>query len=505
MKNQKWDEKRINAVLVCLLLTFLVSLPLFTDFLLLGADLPYQLLRIEELKDGLREAGISLWAKPNWIEPKGFSFAFFYGDTFLYIPALFRLAGLNVQMSYRIFLVLINAVTAFGSFASFRKIFRDDAAGLLGSALYTMSIYRVFLLYAEAELGEVLAITFLPLVLAGVCMIFREKDADQRGGGGWLWLSLGLSGVLRSHILSFGITVLLVFVLAVVYYEKLNSALVWRQIGLCAAAFLLLNLGYFYGILQYIRVGGFVINPVSGVPIQEKGVQIVQLFMGFYQAGTNREFGTQGVDGAAPVGLGLVFLAAVLVFCYFMFVYGDEFEKKDRKMGFAALLIGLSACFLGTLCFPWDSILKWSGFTSSLVSMIQSPWHFLQAGLLAFSALGCLTYRMTKKKYGDFCGKIYGLGLAGIGCFCASYLIANLLFYYDFVRIETGEELWVPIAEEGKEAVLPVLASGLQVNGADAIWYVLTAVSVLTLAGCAVYILKCRRKQKSNAETEVKG
>lgn len=493
MKNKKWDEKRINIVLGCILSAFLVSLPLFTDFLLVGADLQYQLLRIEALKDGLKEAGILLWAKPNWIEPKGFSFAFFYGDTFLYIPALFRLAGFNVQMSYRLFLILINAATAFGSHAAFRKIFRDDMTGLLGSALYTMSIYRVFLLYAEAELGEVLALLFLPFVLTGICTALDQEDKERRYG--WLWLSLGLSGILRSHILSFGITILSALVLSVIYFKKLNHAAVWKQIGLCAAAFLLLNLNYFYGILQYIRVGGFVVNPVSGVPIQEKGIQIVQLFMAFYQAGTNREFGTQGVDGAIPVGLGLVFLAAVLTFCYLIFVYGEEFEKEEKKKGFAALGIGLCASFLGTLCFPWDSILKWSGLTSSLVSMIQSPWHFLQAGLLAFSVLGCLTYQMAKKKYGDFYGKIYGLGLAGCGCFCASYLVANLLFYYDFVRIETGEELWVPLAEEGKEAVLPVLASGLQLNGVDGIWYMLTAVSILTLVGCMIFILKNRKKQ----------
>ena len=77
IKIAKRDEKKVNIVLGCLLLTFLASLPLFTDFLLYGADLQFQLLRIEALRDGLKEAGILLWSKPDWIEPKGFSFAFF--------------------------------------------------------------------------------------------------------------------------------------------------------------------------------------------------------------------------------------------------------------------------------------------------------------------------------------------------------------------------------------------------------------------------------------------
>ena len=492
MKNKKWDEKKINIMLGCLLLTFLTSLPLFTDFLLSGADLQYQLLRIEALKDAFKEAGITLWAKPDWIEPKGFSFAFFYGDTFLYIPAFLRLAGMNVQMSYRLFLLLINAATAFGAYAAFRKVFRDDDMGLLGSALYTASIYRIFLIYAEAELGEVLALIFLPCVLAGICMAFRKEEKEQEFG--WLWLSLGLSGVLRSHILSFGITILFLALFAVINFGSLKKSAVWKELGKSILTFILFNLNYLYGVVQYVRVGGFVINPTSGVPIQDKGVQIVQLFMGFYQAGGNREFGMQGVGEAAPTGLGLVFLLAVMVFCYFVFVYGEDFQKEEKKTGYAALWLGLLACFLSTLCFPWDSILKSSGIASSLVSMIQAPWHFLQMGLLAFSALGCMTYRMAEKKYGICYGKIYGLGLAGLGCFSSSYLIANLLFYYDFVRIKMGEEIWMPAFEEGEEA-LPVLASGLQIFRADILWYALTAVGVITLAECVVLIWKRRQKR----------
>lgn len=491
MKKEKWNEKKINIVLGCLLLTFLVSLPLFTDFLLCGADLQFQLLRIEALKDGLKEAGILLWSKPDWVDPKGFSFAFFYGDTFLYIPVQLRMMGVNVQMSYRIFLVIINAVTVCTSYAAFKKIFRDDYTGLLGSALYSMSIYRVFLLYSEAELGEALALIFLPLVLTGVCLIFRRENEEQAFG--WIWLSLGLSGMLRSHILSLGIAVLFLIIFAVAHCGELKRIVVWKQIGLSIAAFLLLNINYFYSILQYIRIGGFVVNPVSGVPIQDKGVQIVQLFMGFYLAGGSREFGEYGVDNAAPVGLGVVFLLAIAVFCYFLFVYGEEFKREEKKKGAAALGMGLFACLLGTLCFPWDSVLKWSGFMSSLVSMIQAPWHFLQAALLAFTVLGCITYKMAGEKFGGFWGKIYGLGLAGTGIFSSSYLIANLLFYSDFVRVKTGEEIWLPVVEEDGEG-FAVLASGMQYFEADGIWYILTIVGILTLAGCIFYMVKKKRQ-----------
>lgn len=490
-KKGKRDKKKTNIVLGCLLLTFLASLPLFTDFLMTGTDLQYQLLRIEALRDGMKEAGILLWAKPDWIDPKGFSFAFFYGDTFLYIPALLRLIGVNVEMSYQLFLLLINAATVFGSYAAFRKIFGGDYEGLLGSALYSMSVYRVFLLYAEAELGESLALIFLPFVLAGARQIFYKQDEKENNG--WLWLFLGFSGMLRSHILSFGIAVLFFIMSALLCMGSLKKMFVWKQLGIGMVAFLLLNLNYFYAILQYIRIGGFVINPVSGIPIQDKGVQIIQLFMAFYQAGSNRNFGIYGVEHAAPVGLGLVFLVIILAFCYLIFVYGETFGKEEKKNGYAAVGEGLFACFLSTLCFPWDSILKWSGFTSSWISMIQAPWHFLQAALLAFTVLGCLTYRMVKKKYGVSISRIYGLGLAALGCFSSSYLIADLMYDSNFIRVKMGEEVWIPVAEGGKE-VFTILASGLQLFAADGIWYVLTIAGGLVLAGCVVYVVNQNRR-----------
>lgn len=483
------SRKRTDIILGCLLLTLLASIPLFTDGMSVGTDLQYQLLRIEVLKDGLKATGPLLWVIPDWIEPKGYSFVFFYGNTFLYIPALLRLLGMNVMASYQAFMVLVNAATAFGSFAAFRKIFGDSATGFLGSTLYTMSVYRVFLLYAEAELGEALALIFLPFVLTGICLVFGRRDEERKNG--WLWIAMGCSGMLRSHILSFGIAVLFVFFFTVISFRKLKNAVIWKQMGLSLAAFALMNLNYFYSVIQYVRLGGFSLNPVIGIPVQKKGVQLMQLFMGFYQAGTGHEFGEQGMAGAAPIGLGIVFLAVILVFCYLVFVYGDVFEKEEKERGYAALGFGAAASYLGTLWFPWDFILKWSEIFASWISAMQAPWHFLQAALVAFTALGCITYRMVKKKYGGGFGKIYGFGLGAASCVFSSYVIAGISFYYGFVRIKTAEELWMPTEKE-YETTLPILAAGIQMCEADIIWYVLTAISVMAFAGCVAYALKKR-------------
>ncbi len=492
MKNGNRDEKKINIVLGCILLVGLTSLPLFTDFLLSGRFLAYQLLRIESLKAGLSQFGISLWAKPDWLNPQGFSFAFFYGDSFLYIPAFLRLIGLDVQMSYRLFLILINAVTVIFSYVSFRELFQDAYTGLLGTTLYSASVYRLFLMYAEGELGEVLALAFLPLALLGGCRILLGGEKQEKKTD-FCFLGLGLSGVFRSHILGFGIAVLFLLVLLLIQIPKWKTAGLWKQLGLSALAFLLLNGNYLYGILQYIKSGEFVLNPVSGQMIQKNGLQAAQLFMCFYQAGGSHEFGSGGVNEAAPVGLGFVLFLAILAFFYLVFVYGESLDREDKANGWKAFGIGAAACFMSLLCFPWDALLKLSGLTSSLVSMIQFPWHFLFAALPAFSLLGCLTYRMVQKKFPGW-GRLYGIGLVGAGCMGSSYMLANMLFTYDFVRLKTGEELWFPTAKEGEEA-MQALASGIKVSPAPGIWYVLTVLCLLAFAGCIWYLWKNRKSE----------
>ena len=182
-------EKRINITLAYLIIVLITSLPLLTDFLLCGTKLSHQLIRIEALKNGLQQYGLHLWAKPEWIHPTGLSFAFYYGDTFLYIPAVLNLLGFSVQASYSLFLILINIVTVLVAYKVFEKIFIDKYAGILGTALYSASIYRMFLLYGEAEVGEVLSLIFLPVVLYGCYLLFCDENTKWS----YFWIAIGLS------------------------------------------------------------------------------------------------------------------------------------------------------------------------------------------------------------------------------------------------------------------------------------------------------------------------
>jgi len=464
-------EKMINIRLVCLIIVLVASLPLFTDFLLNGTKLSYQLIRIEALKNGLQQYGLHLWAKPEWIQPLGLSFAFYYGDTFLYIPAVLNLLGFSVMASYRIFLIIINIATVAVSYHVFCKMFQNEYVGVLGAALYSASVYRMFLMYGEAELGEIIALVFLPLVLYGCYLIFMKQDSKWA----YIWMVIGLTGMLRSHVLSTCIALLFVLIIALIHIKQYKCKYAWIQTALVFASLVLFNLNYLYTMYRYTTCGIYLLNPLEGQMIQSKGIHLAQLFMCFYQAGGSHEFGTTGIIDAVPVGLGVSLFAGALVFLYLLFVYGDMYERKVKTNGYKAFFVGLAACYLGALCFPWDRIFKLGNGMANIISMMQEPWHFLQIGLIAFSALACIVYGMIKEKNASY-SKIYGVVLVVSTLLFSSYLVANMLFTYDFVRVNTAEE--IPYGE--------IAGMGVQVEMMHTSWYLCTAIAVLAVVATIV-------------------
>ena len=477
---EKRTEQTINVKISCFMIIIITSLPLLADFLLCGTKLSYQLVRIEALRNGLEQYGVHLWAKPEWINPTGFSFAHYYGDTFLYIPAVFRLAGCSVQASYRIFLILINIVTVLIAYKVFEKIFEDMYVGVLGTALYSSSVYRMFLLYAEAELGEVLALVFLPIVLYGCYLLFYDENTKWA----YLWIAIGISGILRSHVLSAGITILFLMMFAICCFKKYGQKNTWIQTGLAIAMTLAFNLNYLYTMFRYMTCGMYILNPFMRQAIQSNGLQITQLFMCFYQAGGSHEFGMNGISGALPVGLGFPLVIGVVLFLYLVFVCGPDYQKQIKLYGCKMCVMGVIACYCSTLCFPWDRICKIGSIFTVAVSAIGQPWHFLQIGVIAFSMLGCMAYIMLKQKNRLY-SKVYGVGLVMVALLCCSYLVANMLFTYNFVRVYTAEE--IPYGE--------IAGSGILVEPMHTMWYVMAVISYMALIVNIILYVKGTKKR----------
>ena len=509
MEVQK-DQKKINIILGCVALMILTSLPLLTDFLMVGTKLYQQLSRVEALVEGIKQFGITMWAKPDWIDPAGLSFAHQYGDTFLYVAVVLRMLGFSVQAAFRGMLILINVITVLVAYYSFKRIWKDAYTGLLGAAVYCTAIYRCALLYAETELGEVLAFLFLPLVIAGACELFGfTKDATVKGGNvtgkdgnakvdagkkenrkvpGWFLLALGMSGVLHSQIFAFVVPCIALIVFLLISFRKWKEISLWKDLGKAALSFVIWNIAYLYTALYYVKSGQFILNPFNGQMIQEKGLQIAQMFMGFYQGGPSHDFGTAGITGAAPIGLGIVMLAGIIAFLYLLVIYGEKVDGQEKKGGLALLIVGAIFVWGSLLCFPWDAIVRTVPGLAGILSAMQAPWHLLLVPTVLFAMLICLTYQVIKRNWAEY-SRYYGMGMVMLTILCSGYLLANLLFTMDFVRSYTIEEV-----------ISYGAATGSVIAGyAGTSWYLLQGISLIAFLGTIIMVLRIGRKKEEAA------
>ncbi len=137
----------------------------------------------------------------------GYAVPLFYGDLFLYLPALLVLCGLKVSVAYQLLLVCIWHAGFAAMYYAVKRVGGQAQVAFYAAFCYGFSPYFLINLYERSALGESLALVFMPLVFAAFYrMVHQQKTQD------WWLLALGMAALLLSHTLS---TMLVVIVLAI--------------------------------------------------------------------------------------------------------------------------------------------------------------------------------------------------------------------------------------------------------------------------------------------------
>lgn len=182
-----------------------------------GQDIEYHAQRIaaiaEEMKMG---AGIYRIYTTN-SGGYGYASPLFYGDIFLYPAAFLTALGVDISITFRLFLASI-MVGAYVSMYVCAKSVWDKKTGVLAAYLYAFSPILLADIFIRFAVGEALAFVFLPMVLVGFYRIVIQPKNTKTD---WIWLSLGMSGLIFSHIITTVLTVILLVLLCAVHVKKI--------------------------------------------------------------------------------------------------------------------------------------------------------------------------------------------------------------------------------------------------------------------------------------------
>jgi len=218
-------KRKENFVIITLLLGTIILLCILP----LGHDLWYHLYRIGAMAVELKE---NPWNLPIRIlsdtyNGYGYGAALYYGDAFLYLPALLVALGMDIVLVYKLFTVSM-WLGCFGiAFYSAKLMGSDKDGSLLFAYVYTLSSGFILNLCIRSAVGETLAMLFLPLVFASFyCLIYKKENSSKY----WLLLSLSMGAVAVSHMISLFWCGIILCVWAIVEWKKIFEEKKWIDI-----------------------------------------------------------------------------------------------------------------------------------------------------------------------------------------------------------------------------------------------------------------------------------
>lgn len=384
------DEALSHAKVLLLLIGF-SCLPLMVDYLFSTHDLPFHLLRIEGIKAGLQSGMFPVRIQPNWLGGHGYAASVFYGDIFLYIPAILRIFGVSMQAAYKFYIVLVNTATVLLSYFCFSKM-SSARTGLVCTVLYSLNIYRLTSLYTMGRVGEYTSMIFMPLVLYGFWRVYTLPEDTEEHKRSYIPITIGCTGIFLSHVLSTELVAAFVILACVVLWKRTFRKKTFLVLLKAAGLTVLLNLCFLVPFVDYMVNGIYLINtPNSYEPyhIEARGAYLAQFFMMDYDVtGPSRGY-ISGAANEMPITLGIASLVVLAGWCL-LCLWKKERDKEERRREYFALFLIAVSLWMATLLFPYTWFATRIPILQMPVRSLQYQWRTLGIAAVVITYLLCL-------------------------------------------------------------------------------------------------------------------
>ncbi|WP_239256827.1 6-pyruvoyl-tetrahydropterin synthase-related protein [Listeria ilorinensis] len=398
-------KKKAGAlfILALIIISFFIVFPLWREGIVFGNDSVFHFNRSEYWFRLLKQHNFYSYGNFLSFNKIGYPLDVFY-PFFTYYPiAVIRLILGSPINSWYAFLFLVNILTGLLCWWIAEKLWKNHFASFIFAIFYLLSYYRIICLFYRGDIGEVLAMTFMPLCIYGMYMVIQEKKSAI------LFLGIGLTLVSYSHILSIMLINIVLFLFFIFNIDKflINGKTRWKLLFASVGIFLGLSLIIIGPLLSQMR--DQILLPALKVNLRNSQVSFITLI----------KYSAQNIVYTSNWA-GFYHLGTFVVTALFA---GGVFFKKLSRNGKSLLLVGIVLIFFITF-------MNFDILQNTIFSEIQFIWRF--NGIISLCAAFVLGELVSKIKL-----KIWG-----------KLLIASIIIIMLLVALKMERELDLRMIED---------------------------------------------------------
>ncbi|HAQ2234772.1 TPA: hypothetical protein IXJ05_000561 [Enterococcus faecium] len=269
----------------------------------------------------------------------------FYPWLTLY-PLFLLIKFTNLAIGYNLFLYIVTLITLFICHYVMYEITKKHVTSSFFAIIYTTSSFRSVEIFLRGAMGELLAMSILPLILLGFIKLYDSKKES------WVMLAISMTLLIYTHVLSVAMTMVMIIIALIIQFYRKKKIEIFLIIKLIKAGIVTLLLS-----LAFI---GPMIEQTLYQDLNRPYVDILQkraIYLG-------KEFLIGSIDSELlSFGIGLTLLICLIILTFNF--------KKLGILSKITYIMGIISILLCTKIFPWFAL------QNTPLNIIQAPWRFM--------------------------------------------------------------------------------------------------------------------------------
>lgn len=238
-------EKEIINYILIIIASIIISIPLANKNLNIYRDDGIQhICRIIGTEQTLADKQFLPMIMSNLCNNFGYSWNIFYSPLTAYMSVMFRIFNFSYVNCLKLCMFVIVLLSGLTMYKLTLRITKNKKLATLASIIYILAPYRITDMYIRTALAELASFIFIPIVFEGLYIIVNEEKKSYK-------LALGAAGLILTHQVIAMYTVIICFAYLIVFFKKLKSKTVLKNIGVNLLFCLLMTSFYWVGLLQH--------------------------------------------------------------------------------------------------------------------------------------------------------------------------------------------------------------------------------------------------------------